>query len=1037
MKFVVPVFVTQSPGSDPVYRVRPLFFSDPEVKGRQLDRVLSRLSTTLRRQLTGIANEKRLEELARYTFSPHLFEKSFPLQLSLKKGTVRGQFLVVVLPETEPRIAFFPQMPDLWFQLFRGQDLKCRAVEVLESYIQENGPPHESLLQGRSWISELDFHLGVPATPPKARDDIKMMILGGPPVKEGWQELEAVGRSLDDDYPHDLVRCLHRDRELGRLERALDGEARAPQLIVGERKVGKTALVHQLVRNYRQRRGNLKRRYWLLSPQRLISGMSYVGQWESRLLAILKHVRNKDLVLYFDDLIGLFTAGVCRDSDLSVADVLKSYLQRSQIRVVAETTHQGLALLRERDRGFADLFSLITLSETNERQTTEVVLEELRQSEETHRCLFELEALSTVIDLQRRYVRDAAFPGKAASFLARLAARRRQQVVTRQGVLEYFNSTSGMALELLDDAVVLKREQVLERLKRRVVGQEAATEVAADAVMLTKARLGEPRGRISSLLFVGSTGVGKTECAKALAELLFGSEERLLRFDMNEFVNPSAASRLVGTFHDPEGLLTSVVRQRPFSVILFDEIEKAHFEVFNLLLQVLGDGRLTDARGRTVDFTQTIIILTSNLGVAEASRPLGFRSKAREENLVYRRAVEEFFPPEFFNRLDQVVPFVRLTRDHTAAIAQAIINKVLRREGLVRRQCLLDVSDQAMERIVDMGYHPQLGARALKRSIERSIAGPVAAQLSQMPPHAPTLVKVRGDSTLEVEVAELLPPASSAWEPPWQEPGPYLDDVEKELTGLEAGLESPEGLVGEEMTGEQLLYFETSDRLRRARAIVRRLRGMARGPSKAPRRFEGGKLPLLLAPNWQRVFQSSNLQAAFKEIALELPAQTADILLQAKFAELLAEMAFLRAPGDSERETWLELRWNSAASPSAHWLRDVYRAMLKDLDFEVQCRELEGEGCRLDFKGLHSGLLSQGEHGLHLFQTGEGLALVEVRAMGQEPPSRVSRLYDEKSGVLDLRTGWMVQGLPSSSTMAELVLTGVRTLQAGGGEVPI
>lgn len=1015
MKLTIPVLVSQTPGHDPTYLARPLFHTQPEASGKLLERVLSKLAGSIRRELSMLAKLPRLEPLADFVFSPNLYDKTFAFELQHKKRTVKGQFLVVVLPDQEPRVAFCPELEGLWFHLPRGADLRQRSLEALDHYFRRGaglalGNEHYN----RSWVSEIELPFRMPETPPQASHDPGRMILGGASVHPGWVELEQVGRSLDDRYPHDLDRCLCRDKEASRLQRALQRKERAPQLVVGPRKVGKTALLHEMVRRHRQSKGTLERRYWLLSPQRLISGMSYVGQWEARLMAILKYAAEKDLVLIFDDLLGLFSAGVSRDSNLCVADVLKPHMQQGLVRVLAESTSESLAVLRERDRGFADLFSITHLHETSERDTLEIALEEIRLGERLHACTFELEALTTAIDLQRRYVRDAVFPGKSAAFLRKLAARHRQGKIRRQEVIEYFHSLSGIDVRLLQDRMVLKREEVLSELGEQLMGQSAALEAAADAVMMSKARLCDPSRPVASLLFVGPTGVGKTECAKALARFLFHDESRLLRFDMNEFVSPYSAARLIGTFHQPDGLLTAAVRRRPFCVLLLDEIEKAHHEVFNLLLQLLGDGRLTDARGRTVDFTQAIVIMTSNLGVREASKPVGLRQRQGEEGLAYQRAVEAFFPPELFNRLDRVVPFARLTRAETQTLAQRLLGKLLAREGLVRRQCILQVTPRAMERIVDLGFHPQLGARALKRSIETSISAPVSAQLTQMQPHAPTVIGIDAEPELKVSVRELKA-ASRRGVLVSELTLPLLSSLEEELEHRERLLPSSSDLVGEELTSEQVWYYALQDRLRRARAIIGRLRGYMTGKERPTRRLDTAHPLLQIGASWDGLLRSPSIGQALKELSVSLPVRTQECRLHAKLGELLAELALLEGDGRDEQAV-LELSFTPAEETWGKFLLKAYREVFARLELQVTSGQREGTA-RLELHGPHAQLLARNEQGFHLFCKDGRVSLVEV--VGGDC---VVRAYDSDRGTLDLRSGWLSPSLPGPLEMEYLML---------------
>jgi hypothetical protein len=283
--------------------------------------------------------------------------------------------------------------------------------------------------------------------------------------------------------------------------------------------------------------------------------------------------------------------------------------------------------------------------------------------------------------------------------------------------------------------------------------------------------------------------VGKTESAKALARYLYGDASRLLRFDMNEFVSPRAVARLVGTFDQPDGLLSRAVRREPFSVVLLDEIEKGHPQVFDLLLQILGEARLTDAVGRTVDFSNVIVVLTSNLGTRQAAHGIGFGDRQGDDPTGYLRAVRDFFRPEFFNRLDRIVPFSRLDREAMARIARRVIEEVTGREGLLRRRCALEVSEEAMRWVIERGYHPLLGARALKRAVEGTIVAPLAEQLARFTPETPTvlLVSRRGEG-LAVRVVPLVdaPRLAGAERPAIEgDPQAWLERIRAALARIE------------------------------------------------------------------------------------------------------------------------------------------------------------------------------------------------------------------------------------------------------------
>ena len=412
--------------------------------------------------------------------------------------------------------------------------------------------------------------------------------------------------------------------------------------------------------------------------------------------------------------------------------MLKPIIERREVRVLAEMTPEAFRVLRERGRGLADLFHILPIHELAGDDNLRVLIGTQRQLEARYRCRFGIDALPIVIDLQRRYARDTAFPGKGAGFLRRLAIKQEnaEAPIAREQVIAAFHEQTGLPRSFLDQSQTLSSDDVTCALRERFVGQVDAVQAAVEIVGLAKSRLNDPARPLASLLLLGPTGVGKTQFAKSLAAYLFGHEDRLLRFDMNEYVSASAVPQLVGTFAQPEGLLTSAVRRQPFAVVLFDEIEKGHPDVFDLLLQVLGEGRLTDSLGRTADFTNTIIVLTSNLGAQRSATGLGFGSRDEDLQRVSIRAAESFFRPEFFNRLDRVIPFDRIAREDLQHIARLLIDNVLRREGLVRRQCVLNIAPAALEWIIDQGHDPALGARALKRSIERELTRPIAEYLA-------------------------------------------------------------------------------------------------------------------------------------------------------------------------------------------------------------------------------------------------------------------------------------------------------------------
>ena len=275
-----------------------------------------------------------------------------------------------------------------------------------------------------------------------------------------------------------------------------------------------------------------------------------------------------------------------------------------------------------------------------------------------------------------------------------------------------------------------------------MVGQPKAVDTLTDVIHIVKAKLNNPSKPLGSFLFIGPTGVGKTQAAKVLCNYLMGNEDRLIRFDMNEYIDELAMQRLIGDYYNPEGQLTGKVRYNPFGIVLFDEIEKAHPKIHDLLLQVLDDGRLTDSLGRTVDFSNTIIIMTSNIGAREASMNLGYNTKSRDDSAIYRKAVENHFRPEFINRIDRIVIFNPLELNHILNIARLQIHDLLKRDGFVRRTTILNISKDALEWVAQRGFNAKMGGRALKRQIEKDLTTLSAEQLISTKSDHPILFEI-------------------------------------------------------------------------------------------------------------------------------------------------------------------------------------------------------------------------------------------------------------------------------------------------------
>ncbi|MCK6546153.1 AAA family ATPase [Myxococcota bacterium] len=509
-------------------------------------------------------------------------------------------------------------------------------------------------------------------------------------------------------------------------------------LLVGPSGAGKTAIVHEVVRRLAKDAKTLvdRRDVWQVDGNRIIAGMSVVGAWEARVGAMVTELTARQDVLFVDDLPALVYTGRSAHSSTNVAQYLEPHL--SELRIIGECTHERLLATKDEAPGFFARFRIVHVDAMTEKDAMLVLVHQARALGAVEEVRVAPEALEAVLSLVRRFEARRAHPGKAVALLSRIAGDHGarsidafgRRVLDREAVVETFSRETGLPRSVLWEKDALELGALEEFFRTRIVAQPAAIEAAIDAVTVLQQGLVDPERPIATYLFVGPTGVGKTETAKALAELLFGSKDRLVRFDMSELVSAASVARLFGDRLHPDGELTRRIEQQPFSVVLLDEIEKAHPSVFDALLQVLGEGRLTNAAGRTVDFTSTIVIMTSNLGAREAGKSLGFgEPTAATLEAHYRSAAERWFRPELFNRIDRVVAFAPLGRDALTPLVRRLMEQMLTRRGLTRQSIVVDVDPALVEVLVAEGFDPRYGARSVKRILEAKLAVPLARHL--------------------------------------------------------------------------------------------------------------------------------------------------------------------------------------------------------------------------------------------------------------------------------------------------------------------
>ena len=593
---------------------------------------------------------------------------------------------------------------------------------------------HIGLLPGRAhrleprWIPLPELAAGGRGAPRRAEIAARAL------RKKAVVALSAAATPLHLGSRRERPPLAFRDAEGARLAALLDGKERLGVLLVGPEHAGKSALVQAYV-------GGSRRLVYATSGAQLIAGMSGLGEWQERIRDVMEAARELDAVLYLENLEDLLAERV-EAGGIDLAGAMRPWIEDGKVRLVAEIREDRLDALEGRNWAFFAALSRIKVEPLTAAQTLEALERRAAHDAraEPHRPAVAASALPALVDLAERYLPYGAFPGKAARLYEDMRAVREKEMtdrgapvtIGRADLYEAFSIRTGVPAFLLRDDVPLRVEEVAARLRKQIIGQEEAVLALAQTIGVVKAGL-QPSGKpLATFLFVGPTGVGKTELARALAELLFGSADRMARFDMSEFMTPDAADRLIRGTDREGGLLTMRVREQPFCVLLLDEIEKAHRSVFDLLLQVTGEGRLSDARGKTTYFHNAILIMTSNLGSAERRTQAGFGGGASTDAAHYRRIVDGAFRQELVNRIDRVVPFRSLSREEVAAVARLAVDRVARRRGLVEAGVTLEVSPRALARIAADGYSEAYGARAMRRHVEEHVAAPLARLLARL-----------------------------------------------------------------------------------------------------------------------------------------------------------------------------------------------------------------------------------------------------------------------------------------------------------------
>lgn len=548
--------------------------------------------------------------------------------------------------------------------------------------------------------------------------------------EENASVLEEIGTLLNAEP---LLVAYEVEDETKLLAEALTGRSARSVLLVGDSGVGKTAIFYNLVKN-RANYDLFSTPFWATSGAKLVAGMSGFGMWQERCQLVWKEATKEKAILFFANLVELMHVGKSTHNSQGIASFFRPYLVRGDLIVVAECTPEQLPLIEKEDPHLLDAFQQIKISPPDLKKGR-LILQNFALNAR-HKRSISLEGLEILDQLHRRYATYSAYPGRPLRFLKNLISDLHyDSEINQKDVIKAFSLETGLPFFILDDETKLDLKLTEEWFSKHVIGQDEAVHLVVDMLAMIKARLARTSKPIASFLFIGPTGVGKTEMAKSLAEFLFQNKARLSRFDMSEYADPFSVKRLIGGSFGAEGLLTAKVREQPFSVILFDEFEKADPLFFDLLLQVLGEGRLTDSAGKLADFRNAVVIMTSNLG-AEAFQKgaLGFQNEDLASAAKhFTRAVKDFLRPELFNRIDRIIPFTPLPPEIIHKIAIRELENLAHRDGVKYRSITLKYSDDAINYLAETGYSPRYGARPLKRAIERELLVPISEKLNLQP----------------------------------------------------------------------------------------------------------------------------------------------------------------------------------------------------------------------------------------------------------------------------------------------------------------
>lgn len=747
--------------------------TDPQVSavGEDVDVAIERLSKVASHALS--LNAARYTDATDRVVSRHV-HMSLPAARHGRLFDLDLQAFAACIESEDGLRVFLPQV-GLQFELKAGGDLERMCAERLRGQFQIDARINALRGLTEPLTHSVDGRQVPRMSTRKIQVEFRPTEGAEPEETPELETLSAVGEDLSVRLSRrDAPRAYQRNAEVETLLDFLGEAVERSVLLVGESGVGKSAIVYEACRRILANDAGHRltdMRVWQLSGGQLMAGMRFLGEWQERVIALVNEAVDFGVILFVENLIELLETSGNDPHARGIPGILLPHILSGDLVMMTEARPEQIAWAEKSHPGFMRALRQLPVEPMSEAMTREVLERvSFRLGRQLGVRLGE-SAIDRTMELVGRFAPRSGLPGPAVELVERAAATHAKEMrsglapghdrarLEDQHILESYANMTGLPTELLDPRSDFDRSRVEAHFESHIFDQPEAVSAVADLITTIRAGLNSPDRPLGSLLFLGPTGVGKTQTALVLAEYLFGDRERIARFDMSEYQDPWSAARLVGRYQGEQGQLVRRVREQPFQVILLDEIEKAHSSVFDFLLQVLGEGRLTDGLGQTVRMTSAVIVMTSNLG-AGGPAALGFSSRGEEatrrvEVGHYMSAVESFFRPEFVGRVDTIIAFRSLGITTARRLVERALEEAFSRDGLVRRNVNVRAEEDVLEHLTRVGFNPRYGARPLRQTVSSLITAPLAQFLaSESDVHDLDLVIQMKDGTPVVELDE-------------------------------------------------------------------------------------------------------------------------------------------------------------------------------------------------------------------------------------------------------------------------------------------